>query len=198
MKCSVHPDRDATNYCRNCGKPLCPECTRDVRGTLYCEPCLASLVATPPPLRPAAAGHNPGVALGLGFIPGLGAVYNGEYVKALVHVLIFGGLIAAQSSDISGGFHALLGIVLGCFYLYMPVEAYHTAKAQQGSDQPAQPAFFAGSNRPVGAIILIGIGLLFLFGNLGWLQWDWFARLWPLGLVLIGVWLLIERLRRNA
>src|SRR5579871_800655 len=132
MKCTNHPDRDAAGYCRNCGKPLCQECTRDVRGALYCEPCLATLVATPSATSPpASTGRNPGIALGLGFIPGLGAVYNGEYVKALVHVLIFGGLIAAQTNNVSGGFHAILGIALACFYLYMPIDAYHVAKARQ-------------------------------------------------------------------
>jgi hypothetical protein len=37
MTCAVHADREATGYCRNCGKALCPECTREVRGALYCE-----------------------------------------------------------------------------------------------------------------------------------------------------------------
>src|ERR1700677_174255 len=109
MKCTVHTDADATGFCRNCGRPLCPACTRDVKGALYCEECLGKLVAAPRSL--AAESHSspapkPGVALGLGFIPGLGAVYNGEYIKALIHVLIFGGLIAAQSNADSGGGHA--------------------------------------------------------------------------------------------
>ncbi len=81
------------------------------------------------------------MALGLGFIPGLGAVYNGEYLKALIHVLIFGGLIAAQSGNVSGGAHAFLGVVLGCFYLYMPIEAYHTARSR-----------LQAASRPVGAV----------------------------------------------
>lgn len=204
MKCINHPDLDAVGYCRNCGKPLCQECTRDVRGALYCEPCLASLVAAPPAAAPSAGalqGRSPGVALGLGFIPGLGAVYNGEYIKALVHVLIFGGLVAAQTNDVSGGFHAILGVALACFYLYMPIDAYHVAKAGQSGaaiGEPSGPSFLEGHNRPLGAIILIVLGVFLLFANLGWLEWDWFSRLWPLGLVLIGAWLLVERLKRNA
>ena len=34
MTCAVHTDREATGYCRNCGKALCPECTREIRGAL--------------------------------------------------------------------------------------------------------------------------------------------------------------------
>jgi hypothetical protein len=65
MKCTVHPDREATGFCRNCGRPLCPECTREVHGALYCEDCLGKLVAAPPPAEPLPLGtpRHPGVAL---------------------------------------------------------------------------------------------------------------------------------------
>lgn len=203
MKCAVHPEVDATGFCRNCGKALCPDCTRDVRGALYCEPCLASMVAPPVAAPQAQTGPNPGVALALGFIPGLGAVYNGEYVKALIHVFVFAGLIAAQSSDVSAGYHAFLGIALGCFYFYMPIDAYHVAKARLTGTPP--PAPFAegtgtatGERKPVGAVILIALGAFFLLANLGLLEWDWFGKAWPLGLIVLGVWLLADRFKRSA
>jgi hypothetical protein len=206
MKCAAHPEVDATGFCRNCGKALCPACTRDVRGALYCEPCLASIVAPPPvAVAPAHTGPNPGVALALGFIPGLGAVYNGEYIKALIHVFVFAGLIAAQSSDVSAGYHAFLGIALGCFYFYMPIDAYHVAKARQtGAPLPAPFGDTAGATaptgerRPVGAVILIALGAFFLLANLGLFEWDWFGKLWPLGLIALGAWLLADRFKRNA
>jgi hypothetical protein len=213
MKCTVHTDADATGYCRNCGRPLCPECTRDVRGALYCENCLGNLLAAPPPAGQTHSAHGakPGVALGLGFIPGLGAVYNGEYIKALIHVLIFGGLIAAQSNAASGGGHAFLGVVLGCFYLYMPIEAYHTAKSRQQSGgaagvyEPGESvgtsdsgtAFLERHHTPSGAIILIALGVFLLFANLGWFQWDWFSKAWPAALIVLGAWMLFERLRKS-
>ncbi len=204
MKCAVHTEVDATGFCRNCGKALCPACTRDVRGALYCEPCLANIVAPPPAaVPPAHAGPNPGVALALGFIPGLGAVYNGEYVKALIHVFVFAGLIAAQTNDISAGYHAFLGIALGAFCLYMPIEAYHVAKAKQMGVAPPTPLMSApespsGEQRPVGAIVLIALGVFSLFGSLGLLNWDWFGKLWPVGLIALGVWLLADRFKRSA
>ena len=128
MKCATHPEVEATGFCRNCGKPLCPACTREVNGALYCENCLAAAVVVPRPDVPPKSDTNPGLAATLGFVPGLGAVYNGEYIKGLIHVLIFGGLIALLNSDLSGGYDAFFGIALGCFYFYMPVEAYRTAK----------------------------------------------------------------------
>jgi len=182
MKCAVHPDVDATGYCRHCGKPLCPQCTRDVRGALYCEECLSGIVfggpgttATPGKV----AMNSPGAALVLGFVPGLGAVYNGEYVKALIHVCVFGGIIAALNSDIPGSYDALLAIALACFYLYMPIDAYRVAKAREAGQPVPEPFPLVGTDGrlPLGPIILIGLGVLLLFANFGLFRWDLFGRL---------------------
>ena len=37
MNCANHPDIAPVAYCRTCGKPLCANCTRDVKGVIYCE-----------------------------------------------------------------------------------------------------------------------------------------------------------------
>jgi hypothetical protein len=196
MTCAVHSNVEATGYCRNCGKPMCPECTRDVGGALYCEPCLAAKVATVPP--PVPTGSNPALAMVLGFIPGLGAVYNGQYMKAAIHVLIFGGLVAGLSSDISGGIQALFIVALVAFICFMPMDAYRTAKARM-LGEPEPPNLLDGSGRkPVGAFVLIGIGALLLMGNFGLLQRDWIEKSWPIGLVVIGGWLLWDRMKANS
>jgi hypothetical protein len=199
MKCAQHPDVDATGYCRQCGKPLCPACTRDVQGALYCESCLASIVSSPQaaPGKPSSDTH-PGTALALGFIPGLGAVYNGEYVKALIHVVIFGGIIALLNADLSGGMDAFLGIGLGCFYCYMPIEAYRTAKARR-SGEPHPPDLLESEGRkPIGAIVLIVMGVLFLLANFHLLEREWFSKSWPAGLILLGIWILVDRMKRTS
>jgi hypothetical protein len=207
MKCAVHPDVDATGYCRNCGKALCPECAREVRGAIYDEECLAGMLAGPQmaavpgvpgvPFQPVVRDSRPGTALALGFIPGLGAVYNGEYVKAIIHVLIFAGLIAALSSDLPGGMDALIGIALGCFYFYMPIEAYRVAKARvDGEPEPAS-LMSGGGKLPIGAMVLIGIGSLLLLDNFGLLEGDWFKKSWPAALVVLGVFILIDRMKKD-
>lgn len=219
MNCAVHTDQPATGYCRNCGKPMCPQCTREVRSALYCEDCLGRFLAAPstgaslpaappggelPPALPAPntpGTPNPGIAALLGFIPGLGAVYNGQYLKALIHVLIFGGLIAALSSDLPGtGLNIFLAIALGCFYFYMPIEAHRVARARRmGLAEPGSlvPETTSGG-KPIGAFILIGLGLLFLLANFGLLQAEWFARAWPAGLIVLGGYLLWNRMRNSA
>jgi len=200
MKCAVHADLDATGYCRNCGKPMCLGCTREVSGLFYCEPCLAASVATPPALLPPAGPRtsNPGLAATLGFIPGLGAVYNGEYVKALIHVIIFAGLIALLASDLSTGYDVFLGIALGCFYCYMPIDAYRVAKARRMGEPDPSVLPETASGRPVGAIVLIVIGVLFLLHNFEIFDMEWFSKIWPLGLVALGVFLVWSRMKSTS
>ena len=214
MKCAVHPEADATNFCRNCGKPMCPECVRDVKGVFYCEPCLAAMVehARPRVAQPRNERH-PAAAFWLGWIPGLGAVYNGEYTKALVFVAIFIGLVTLNST---GARQPLYGLMTGFFCLYMPIEALITArrKAQiDGSSEPAGTPATPGSSVPaetgetttatarprqfpVNAIILIAIGGVFLLDTLGWLDVDRALDAgWPLILIAIGGYLLWKRTR---
>ena len=57
MNCANHPDIAPVAYCRTCGKPLCANCTRDVKGVIYCENCLADrLQGIQPTIVPPAAG----------------------------------------------------------------------------------------------------------------------------------------------
>jgi hypothetical protein len=199
MKCAVHSEVDATGYCRNCGKPLCPACTREVKGALYCEDCLGVLVTA----TPAPGTSHPGVALGLGIIPGLGAVYNGEYMKALIHVVVFAALVgavtAAGNSDSGGAYLAICIVLLVAFISYMPIDAYRVAKLRQtGGGGPAPLFDGSPTNQPVGAIILIALGMLFLLGNFGLLRGDWFEHGWPIALIALGVWMLFRRTQRPS
>jgi hypothetical protein len=149
----------------------------------------------------------------LGAIPfGVGAIYNGQYTKGLVHLGIFVALVVALSSNLADYWYIILGIGMGFFVIYQILDAIHTAKAIQsgrpapdpfglttafspGGDSqvsPGQTRDFAKSV-PTGAVVLIALGVLFLLHNLGW----WFLRadvLGPLVMIAIGVWLLSKRL----
>jgi serine/threonine protein kinase len=63
----------------------------------------------------------------LGLIPGVGALYNGEYKKAAVHVLVFGVISALRNvaPDSLRDFFQLLRYV---FIAYMAFDARHTAQ----------------------------------------------------------------------
>ena len=240
MNCANHPDVPAVAYCRTCGKPLCSACSREVNGVVYCEQCLAAHLSgavppaagiVPPMIEPPSGTPSPKVAAILGFIPGVGAMYNGEYAKGFVHVLIFATLIWMTQE-----FDGLFGIFIAAFEIYMPIEAYKTARARQMGLPAPDPFGFnnffssglsfnrppagapntvpaAGAtapvvpgepledrshpDTPVGAWILIGLGILFLLNAMDLLHIGSFLhRFWPLVLIAIGVRVLMQRQQR--
>jgi len=322
MNCAQHTDTAAVAYCRSCGKALCEVCKRDVQGTIFCESCLAAHVHggaagsfSAAQGYPNTARHpedaSPGLALFLGFIPGVGAFYNGQFIKGFVHVIVFATLIWLSDH----GMGAFAGILIPAWLFYMVFDAYSTAKARRfgypipdplglnailegrdgtlrqrmeqagerlgtqveyaahnigqqwqkagganpgasaqgftaenpGTGQSANPAgmppppppgagysapqngvpgstgyvgpqgtyysgpegtYYAGpegpavpqkerEHNPVGAVVLIGLGMLFLLSNLGWFNFRWISSFWPMILIAVGVWLFVKR-QRNA
>ena len=76
MNCVYHAEVPNVAFCIRCGHALCNECVRNVRGSVYCETCLAEAVegksaAPPPPAvkREMIVGTNPGAAFVLGLKP---------------------------------------------------------------------------------------------------------------------------------
>jgi hypothetical protein len=219
MNCIYHPDIPAVAYCRACGKALCEDCRRTFEGTIYCEehvpvpaPAAAGPAAgtgyspytapVPPPIPD--AGASPGLAFLLGLIPGVGAIYNGQYVKGLIHVIILGLLISiVNSGDASGGFEPLFGMMIGVWVFYMAFEAYHTARKRQLGQRVDEFSSLVslhgqGSHFPVAPAILIAVGLLFLLNNMDIIRFSMFIRYWPIALIGLGVYMLYERVSASA
>jgi hypothetical protein len=196
MKCAVHTEVEATGYCRNCGKALCAECARDVRGVLYCESCLADLVTKPAVAtgQPVVGGPSPALAALLGFVPGLGAVYNGQYMKALVHVVIFASLIGFVTTDIGERTQPAGGLSIAGFVIYMAIEAHRTAKAKLLGLPCTDPFGSIGGKVPIGPLILIGLGVLFLLDKFNYLPLERIFEFWPVFLILLGAYLLWRRM----
>jgi hypothetical protein len=129
----------------------------------------------------------------LGFIPGVGAIYNGQIVKAMIQVLIFGSLIAL-SNRVGSPMDTIFGLGAAAFYFYMVIDSYQTAKAKQ-LGQPTPEWFGLGDTKmsaPIGAALLIGLGVLFLLDNFGIPVFRQIGRFWPVLLIVIGV-LLLQR-----
>ena len=214
MNCAVHTDTPATGYCRNCGKALCPACARPVRDVLYCEDCLAAqlghtapapaaqaVAGVPAPLPPTGSAPqragSPALAFILGFmIPGLGAVYNGEYNKALVHIVVFAAMIVGLSSGLSVGPTVALSFLLAGFVFYMAIDSMRTAEALRAGRETDDPLESWSKDRPIGPMLLIGIGALFLLGNFGLFDWYRIGQFWPVILIVLGVLMLRNRLGR--
>ncbi|MGH9740971.1 MAG: LiaI-LiaF-like domain-containing protein [Candidatus Acidiferrum sp.] len=219
MKCAVHSEADAIGYCRNCGKPMCPDCVRRVHDVLYCEDCLAGGMGHPAvpspqpaqpgiPLQPTVSqlpppastnlGPSPILAFFLGFLPGLGAFYNEQYGKGMIHLAIFLVLfIAGVNGAMSGGAEAALWICIAALWIYMPIDALRTAQAKQAGQPLSDPLDNFTRNRPIGPILLIGAGLLLLLNNFDWFPWYRVSQFWPLILIAVGILMFRNRMNRS-
>ena len=93
-------------------------------GFIYNDAMLKKAGISAPPGHPVMA-TRPGLALALGFIPGVGAIYNGQFMKAIVQVLIFGSIIGL-SDRMPGPMDAIFGMGAAAFYFYMVIDSYRT------------------------------------------------------------------------
>ena len=140
---SVHSEPQPAGFCQNCGRPLTSDTIRKVGQAVYCEPCLAARIGAPPPGAPgytpvnpaytswaaqnqAKPGPNPGLAALLGLIPGVGAMYNEQYAKGIVHLVVFAVLISL-ADNVNG----IFGLFAVGWIFYMAIEAHHTARARR-------------------------------------------------------------------
>jgi hypothetical protein len=206
MNCYLHTDLEATAYCRSCGRPLCGSCQRIIaQGMVYCAEHAPAQTATCESARPIAQTDtgSPGLAFLLGLIPGVGAIYNRQYVKGLVHVIILGTLISILSSGAAHGFEPLFGLLTALWFPYMAFEAYHTAsKRQRGEPVDEFSSLVPGrahrAGSTAGPVAMIVLGVLFLVMTF---RPEWahqMFKLWPVVLILAGVYMLLARLKERA
>lgn len=199
-------DIKIVGYCRTCGTGLDQANLRTANGTIYCAEHVPAAAPTPepqspytapPPLPPSGDG-SPGAAFVLGMIPGVGAIYNGQYAKGIVHVILLALLfMAADNSGFGTG--PLFGLLIPGFWFYMAFEAYHTARRKREGlpvdEFSGLGAVDSNSSFPVAAILLIVFGLVFLLNNLGILQIRELMRYWPVAMIALGVYMLFVRMK---
>jgi TM2 domain-containing membrane protein YozV len=214
-----------------------------------------------PFMAPPTGGPNPVAAAVLGLIPGVGAMYNGQFFKGLIHVVIFAVLVNLADH------YGIFGLFIAAWILYQSFEAYHTAVARRDgtplpdplglnevgnwlnlgrTQYPPQPqagapgpvasgpagsgyqAPYTGPSyqtpyttpytpgaeyvdpavppvppvppvywrrkEPIGAMILIGFGLILLLNQMGYVTERIVHYLWPLIFIALGVWLIVRRI----
>jgi TM2 domain-containing membrane protein YozV len=202
-------------YCRACGKALDQGSVRHAMGAIYCQEHVpmdapqqstTSPYTTPPPAYTEPVVNpevSPPLAFMLGFIPGVGAIYNGQYIKGLIHVALIGLAISILSSDAAGAVTPLVALMLAAFWIYMPFEAFHTAKFRR-SGKPVDAVSSlvqlpsSSSKFPAGAVILIALGIVLLLDNLGLLELRRALRYWPALLIAAGLYMLYARVAASS
>jgi B-box zinc finger protein/cell wall-active antibiotic response 4TMS protein YvqF len=218
MNCAIHNDTPATAYCRTCGKAMCAQCTREVKGVIYCEDCIAnslrqaSPAAVPPPPPPSYGpqptyaqpvrgdGPNPVLAGLLSILPGLGAVYCGEVMRGVMQIAVYAGLIYALI-NFGGGLEPVFGLAIAFWYIYQIIDSVRLARAKQrglpapdpfGLSDPGWASSFrsAGKGLPSGPVFLIVIGCLLLVGIR--YSYHFFAHALPIILIYLGAMRIVQ------
>ena len=160
----------------------------------YSAPSTAPSYAAPPgaPYQVRGNQSSPAAAFILALVfPGLGAIYNRQYNTGLVYVALFAALVLGIVNGF-GGIEPVLGIALAGLIFYSAFEAMQTAQARNRGETPSDPLETWTKQRPVGPILLIGLGVLFLLEN-----FDvpiHLGKFWPLVLIGIGVYMFRNRL----
>lgn len=205
MYCSYHPRNQARVQCISCARRLCAACDHRIKGYPYCQDCIVMGVENLSRQHNAhyQANQSKGkarLAALCALLPGMGAVYNRQNVKAVVHFVTVIGLF--QLSDLNI-FEALFGMAGVAFYVYSIIDAYRTARLiAQGESPAADEARFKralASRAPLIGGVLIVTGLLMVLQiflrPLGiYLS---MGRVLPVVLIIFGGYLLTRYFRRS-
>ena len=205
MSCAYHLTNRAVVQCSRCGRPLCPACDHRIRGFPYCQDCIVAGVETlqQQQSRPGAAGvvrrkTSAFVALLLSVIcPGLGAAYNGQTSKALVHFTIFASFFQ-MATVTSGTAFFLLGMI--GTWLFAAVDSVRTAQLIRAglapdaeSDAIAKRLY---GNPLAWGFVLIALGTVFLLHTLFGIQLP-VKQVLPVVLVILGAYMLFDWTRNR-
>jgi hypothetical protein len=134
--------------------------------------------------------RSPSAAVFLSLLPGLGHIYVGQVAKGFLIGLSF--VLAIRMADEGGG---TFGILIPFLLFYAMVDAHRSAVevnriVASGGTPPKGPDF--GLTKWWG-YILIGLGVIFILDNFDLIDLEWIQRLWPLGLIALGVFILRRR-----
>ncbi len=128
-------------------------------------------------------------------VPGLGAAYNGQTSKALVHFALFAScwqMVAVSNAN------ALFALGALGVWLFAAVDSYRTAQLIRAGlmpDAEADPIARRLYGYPLAwALVLIALGSIFLLNTLFGVQFP-VRQLLPVALVLLGAYMLFDYLR---
>src|SRR5437764_8850618 len=205
MNCNYHPKNPAMAQCSSCARPLCPACDHRIRGFAFCQDCIVAGVDALRDRQSQPTGQqfvrrktSPLIATFLSlFVPGLGAAYNGQTSKAIVHFAIFASFFQmAVVTD--GGAFFVLG-VCGT-WLFAAVDACRTAQLMRAglapdAEEDAITRQLYGNPVAWGVTLLV-LGLVFLAHTLLGVQFP-VRRTLPVALVILGAYMLFDYLKRR-
>ena len=199
MYCSYHTSNISGVQCSSCARPLCRACDPRIKGYPYCQDCIVlgveGLSRGYENVRPRGRAR---LAAMFAVLPGMGAVYNRQNIKAVVHFVSIIGLFELASLRVASGVFALAGVLV---YLYSIIDAYRTAMSiARGESAAVDEERFKRSlikRAPLIGIMLISAGILLVVQILRPFAFVTLARLFPVALIILGGYLLTRYFKRS-
>ena len=200
MYCSYHGSSIARVQCASCARALCPVCDHRIKGYPYCQDCIVKGIESLSSnyYNGAKPKSKARLAALWALLPGMGAVYNRQNLKAVVHFVTVMGLFQLMRVNIAEGLFALAGFL---FYIYSIVDAYRTSESIAQGESPA-----AGEERfkrklvkraPMVGVSLMIVGVILVIQVVRPFAFLNFARLFPVLLILLGGYLLTTYFKRT-
>jgi hypothetical protein len=204
MYCAYHTKNPAAAQCQRCARALCPACDHRIRGFPFCQECIVAGVEmlqqrVVDPSAAAAQRTSPIAATLLSLIvPGLGAAYNGQTSKAVVHFAIFASFF--QMATVTDGRVSFFPLGVVGTWLYAAVDACRTAQLLRAGLRPGD-AEDAIAKRLYGnplawSMTLLTLGVIFLLHTLFGLQLP-VRQFLPALLVGLGAYMLYDFIQRR-
>ena len=191
--------------CSNCARPLCQACDHRIRGFAFCQDCIVAGVdalrfrqSQPSGQQVIRRKTSPFIATFLSlFVPGLGAAYNGQTSKAIVHFAIFASFF--QMAVVTDGVAFFVLGVAGT-WLFAAVDACRTAQLTRAglapdAEEDAITRQLYGNPLAWG-ITLFALGGIFLAHTVFGFQFP-VKRALPVALVVLGAYILYDYLKRH-
>lgn len=149
---------------------------------------------------------SPWLAAILSGMPGLGQIYIGYYQTGFVHALVAGGLIAIIAGEVfNQDLVGVVGFLLAFFWLYNMIDAARRASLYNQAlsglrpmDLPEDAKAPSAPGSLAGGLALIAAGFVLFSNTMFGVSLHWISNWWPMGLVLIGAWLVYGDYRARA
>src|ERR1700704_163969 len=205
MNCAYHTRNPAAVQCSQCARALCPACDHRIRGFPFCQDCIVAGVemlryqqSRTSDAQVIRRKTSPFIATFLSlFVPGLGAAYNGQTSKAIVHFAIFASFF--QMAVVTDGVTFFVLGVIGT-WLFAAVDACRTAQLMRAGLAPdAEEDAIARQlyGNPIAwGVTLVALGSVFLAHTLLGVQFP-VTRTLPVALVILGAYMLFDYLKRR-
>lgn len=140
---------------------------------------------------------NPSLAAFLAIFPGMGAIYNGNFIKGITFILIFAVLIVltgnAQEPD-----SVVFALMIAGFYIFQIIDSYNEASRLNKVGLAGNGQAEGGEDLSLfSAVAVLIIGILFQLVNFDILTFRQVTRLWPLALIAFGIKIVFNYFKRE-